>query len=42
MVILAIFPWSEVGQQGSPFVAMFERIGLREAAGIVSFTLLAV
>ena len=29
LVILAIFPWNEVGQQGSPFVVMFERIGLR-------------
>jgi AAT family amino acid transporter len=36
-VILSIFPWNEVGQVGSPFVAMFERLGLREAAGIVNF-----
>ena len=36
-VILCIFPWNEVGQVGSPFVAMFERLGLREAAGIVNF-----
>ncbi|MFZ9163746.1 MAG: amino acid permease, partial [Polynucleobacter sp.] len=40
MVILAIFPWNEVGQQGSPFVAMFERIGLREAAGIINFVVI--
>jgi len=36
-VILSIYPWNEVGQVGSPFVAMFERLGLREAAGIVNF-----
>lgn len=39
-VILAIFPWNEVGNQGSPFVAMFERIGLREAAGIINFVVI--
>lgn len=39
-VILAIFPWNEVGNQGSPFVTMFERIGLREAAGIVNFVVI--
>jgi AAT family amino acid transporter len=36
-VILSIYPWNEVGQVGSPFVAMFEKLGLREAAGIVNF-----
>jgi AAT family amino acid transporter len=40
LVILAIFPWSEVGQQGSPFVVMFERIGLREAAGVINFVVI--
>jgi AAT family amino acid transporter len=40
LVILAIFPWNEVGQQGSPFVVMFERIGLREAAGIINFVVI--
>ncbi|QWE19131.1 amino acid permease [Polynucleobacter corsicus] len=39
-VILAIFPWNEIGQQGSPFVVMFERIGLREAAGIINFVVI--
>jgi AAT family amino acid transporter len=39
-VILAIFPWHQVGQQGSPFVAMFESIGLRQAAGIINFVVI--
>ena len=39
-VILAIFPWNEIGQQGSPFVVMFERIGLLEAAGIINFVVI--
>jgi AAT family amino acid transporter len=40
LVILAIFPWNQVGQQGSPFVAMFERLGLREAAGLINFVVI--
>jgi AAT family amino acid transporter len=40
LVILAIFPWNQVAQQGSPFVAMFERIGLREAAGFINFVVI--
>ncbi len=40
LVILAIFPWNEVGQQGSPFVVMFERIGLSEAAGVINFVVI--
>jgi AAT family amino acid transporter len=40
LVILAIFPWNQVGQQGSPFVVMFERIGLREAAGLINFVVI--
>lgn len=39
-VILAIFPWNQIGQQGSPFVVMFERIGLREAAGLINFVVI--
>ena len=40
LVILAIFPWNQIGQQGSPFVVMFERIGLREAAGLINFVVI--
>ena len=39
-VIMAIFPWHQVGQQGSPFVAMFESMGLREAAGVINFVVI--
>jgi AAT family amino acid transporter len=40
-MMLAIYPWHEVSQNGrSPFVAMFERLGLREAAGIVNFVVI--
>ncbi|WP_084283521.1 amino acid permease [Polynucleobacter kasalickyi] len=41
LVILAIYPWHEISHQGgSPFVAMFEKLGLREAAGIVNFVVI--
>jgi AAT family amino acid transporter len=41
LVILAIYPWNEISNQGgSPFVAMFERLGLREAAGVVNFVVI--
>ena len=39
-VILAIYPWSEIGTQGSPFVMTFERLGIKTAAGIINFVVL--
>lgn len=36
-VILAIFPWNRIGIDGSPFVQVFQRMGLDKAAGIVNF-----
>src|SRR3546814_10512201 len=32
-VILSIYPWNEIGTQGSPFVMTFERLGIKTAAG---------
>lgn len=39
-VILSIYPWNELGTTGSPFVMTFERLGIREAAGIINFVVL--
>lgn len=39
-VILSIFPWNEVNGQMSPFVLMFERLGLREVAAILNFVVI--
>ncbi|MFM0327964.1 amino acid permease [Caballeronia glebae] len=39
-VIMAIYPWNEIGSQGSPFVAMFERMGVPKAAGLINFVVL--
>jgi len=39
-VIMSIYPWTEIGQQGSPFVLTFEKIGIPAAAGIINFVVL--
>ncbi|MEG0244919.1 MAG: amino acid permease [Pseudomonas sp.] len=39
-VILAIYPWNQIGTQGSPFVTTFERLGIREAAGAINFVVI--
>ncbi|HEK1687820.1 TPA: amino acid permease [Pseudomonas putida] len=39
-VIMSLYPWNEIGGQGSPFVMTFERLGIREAAGIMNFVVL--
>ncbi len=33
-VILAIYPWNEIGTNGSPFVMTFERLGIKSAQGL--------
>ncbi|MCP1289413.1 MULTISPECIES: amino acid permease [Chromobacterium] len=39
-VILAIYPWNELGTRGSPFVLTFEQLGIPAAAGIINFVVL--
>ncbi|MFD3448415.1 amino acid permease [Microbacteriaceae bacterium 4G12] len=39
-VIMAIYPWNEIGTKGSPFVLTFEQIGIKSAAGIINFVVL--
>lgn len=39
-VIMSIYPWNEIGDNGSPFVLMFEKIGIGPAAGIINFVVL--
>lgn len=36
-VILSIFPWNRIGVDGSPFVQVFEKVGLLKAAGLINF-----
>lgn len=39
-VILALFPWNQLGSIGSPFVLIFDRLGIQAAAGIINFVVL--
>lgn len=39
-VILAIYPWNQMGNIGSPFVKTFAKVGITFAAGIINFVVL--
>lgn len=39
-VIMSIYPWTEIGVKGSPFVMTFEKIGIPGAAGIINFVVI--
>ena len=38
-VMMAIYPWNELGEKGSPFVLTFQQIGIAKA-GIINFVVL--
>lgn len=40
IVILAIYPWNQMDGTQSPFVMMFDNVGIRYAAGIINFVVL--
>jgi AAT family amino acid transporter len=39
-VIMAIYPWNELGTQGSPFVTTFVKLGIPQAAGLINFVVI--
>ena len=39
-VVMSLYPWDLIGTQGSPFVMTFEKLGIRQAAGIMNFVVL--
>lgn len=39
-VIMSIYPWNQVGTNGSPFVLTFQHIGITAAAGILNFVVI--
>lgn len=39
-VIMAIYPWDQIGTQGSPFVTTFDKLGIAQAAGLINFVLI--
>lgn len=36
LIMMAVYPWNEIGTQGSPFVLIFDRIGIPAAASIIN------
>lgn len=39
-VILCMYPWDKIGTMGSPFVLIFDKLGIHAAAGIINFVVL--
>ncbi len=39
-VIMAIYPWNQLGTQGSPFVTTFDKLGIPQAAGLINFVVI--
>lgn len=39
-VIMSIYPWNQVGTQGSPFVMTFQHMGIAAAASILNFVVI--
>lgn len=39
-VLMAIYPWNSIGQNGSPFVAIFSSLGISSAANILNLVVI--
>ncbi len=39
-VLMSIFPWNQIGNQGSPFVQIFENLGIKSAATILNIVVI--
>lgn len=39
-IMMVLYPWNEVGSEGSPFVLIFDKIGIPGAAHIINFVVL--
>ncbi|CAD5105788.1 amino acid permease [Zestomonas carbonaria] len=40
-VLMAIFPWPQIGSQGSPFVQIFDSLGIGSAAAILNLVVIS-
>ncbi len=40
-VLMAIFPWQQIGSQGSPFVQIFDNLGISSAATILNIVVIS-
>lgn len=41
LILMAIFPWNNIGQQGSPFVLIFSDLGIPAAANILNIIVIS-
>lgn len=41
LVLMAIYPWSKIGSQGSPFVQIFSGLGIDSAASILNLVVIS-
>ncbi|CEG25545.1 amino acid permease [Bacillus sp. B-jedd] len=39
-IIMILYPWDKIGSSGSPFVLIFDKIGLPATAGIINFVVI--
>ncbi|WP_339060988.1 amino acid permease [Tepidibacillus marianensis] len=39
-IMMILYPWNEIGTKGSPFVLIFDKIGIPAAAAIINFVVL--
>ena len=40
-VLMSIFPWNQIGTQGSPFVQIFENLGIKSAATVLNIVVIS-
>lgn len=40
-VLMSIFPWTQIGSQGSPFVQIFDSLGIKSAATILNIVVIS-
>ncbi len=40
LVLMSIFPWQQIGNQGSPFVQIFDKLGISSAATILNIVVI--
>lgn len=41
LVLMSIFPWQQIGSQGSPFVQIFDHLGITSAATILNIVVIS-
>ncbi|CRK85747.1 Probable transport protein YifK [Candidatus Providencia siddallii] len=39
-IVVMLFPWTNIGQEGSPFVFVFAKVGIASAAAVINFVVL--